>query len=340
MAIPTRFLVISDTHGDPLRHAKLTEVVDVVIHCGDLTEESKLSEFKTSIELLNAIDAPLKLIIAGNHDWTWDIPMFQKKLAEHDPPLEDELVQKEYGRFGEARALFDNAAGIVFLNEGMHRFELSNDASLNVYASPYTPSVNDWGFNYPPTEEHTWDIAGNVDVAITHCPPKGVLDRVAGSGSVGSPGLFAAIARARPLLHCFGHIHTGWGAKRVGWHVEAEIGDQALTHMTAIDGDTTVAIQNLAKLKANVKSEGDECTQSLRSKGFCATEMPAELAGKATLCVNAAIEGPDDASQQVPWIVETWLARTSVPQKETLGSNKRKNDFTESVSGKRSCMIE
>jgi len=34
--------------------------VDVVIYYGDLTEESKLSELQTTIQLLKAINAPLK----------------------------------------------------------------------------------------------------------------------------------------------------------------------------------------------------------------------------------------------------------------------------------------
>ncbi|KAK5138550.1 hypothetical protein LTR08_000138 [Meristemomyces frigidus] len=50
MAVPTRFLVISDTHGDKLQH-RLPERVDVDIHCGNLTEESKLDKFRGSIPL-------------------------------------------------------------------------------------------------------------------------------------------------------------------------------------------------------------------------------------------------------------------------------------------------
>jgi len=46
--ISTRFLVLSDTHGEDLR-LRCPAEVDVAIHCGDLTEESKLDEFKTAI---------------------------------------------------------------------------------------------------------------------------------------------------------------------------------------------------------------------------------------------------------------------------------------------------
>ncbi|KAK6442975.1 hypothetical protein LTR95_000853 [Oleoguttula sp. CCFEE 5521] len=317
MAISTRFLVISDTHGDPLRHAKLTEAVDVVIHCGDLTEESKLDEFRATIDLLNAIDAPLKLVIAGNHDWTLDLPVFKRKLAEHDPPLDEDLVRREYGDFGEARSLLEDAPGIVFLDEGIHDFKLANGAMLKVYASPYTPSNNDWGFNYPSGEERAWNITRDIDVTITHCPPKGVLDRSAGVrsagvGSVGDSALFAAIAQARPSLHCFGHIHTGWGAKRVAWQVSDSLGGRRPTHMTAINGDETVVLQSLAKLKAADDDKDGESTQTVRERGYCRAEISAGMAGEKTLFVNAAIEGPDDKSQQVPWLIEIELPRAPV----------------------------
>lgn len=73
--IPTRVLVLSDTHGEGLHHMP-QDPVDVAIHCGDLTEESKLGEFEEMVGLLRQINAPLKLVIAGNHDVTLDIPMF------------------------------------------------------------------------------------------------------------------------------------------------------------------------------------------------------------------------------------------------------------------------
>jgi predicted MPP superfamily phosphohydrolase len=65
----------------PLQHA------DVAIHCGDLADGSKLEEFRTAIQLLKDINAPLKLVISGNHDFTMDIPAYEKKAAEAASPL-------------------------------------------------------------------------------------------------------------------------------------------------------------------------------------------------------------------------------------------------------------
>ena len=68
-SVKTRFLTISDTHGiDFSVYARPLQQVDVALHYGDLTQESKFSELQTTIQLLKAINAPLILIIAGNHD--------------------------------------------------------------------------------------------------------------------------------------------------------------------------------------------------------------------------------------------------------------------------------
>lgn len=47
-------------------------------------------------------------------------------------------------------------------------------------------------------------------------PPRGILDECR-NGSVGCPHILKALQRARPRLHCFGHIHDGYGAGTVNW---------------------------------------------------------------------------------------------------------------------------
>ncbi len=106
--IKTRLLILSDTHCMDFNPAdRPLQRADVAIHCGDLTDGSKLEEFRTAIQLLKDINVPLKLAIAGNHDFTMDVPAFEKKVAEATPPLDLELVAKEYGALGEARQLFE-----------------------------------------------------------------------------------------------------------------------------------------------------------------------------------------------------------------------------------------
>ncbi|KAI8240697.1 putative rhamnogalacturonate lyase C [Colletotrichum sp. SAR 10_96] len=152
--IKTRILIISDTHGaSSLPGPQPLPSVDVAIHCGDLTEESKLVEFQKTINLMKSINAPLKIVIAGNHDWTLDTPIFKSKIAEIPPPVDMALVHAEYGTFNQARDLLlsSSATDITFLqHQGTHRLTLPNGARLTLYASPFTPSTEDWAFQYDP----------------------------------------------------------------------------------------------------------------------------------------------------------------------------------------------
>ncbi|KAJ5907955.1 hypothetical protein N7495_000637 [Penicillium taxi] len=220
----------------------LSQYVDVVIHCGDLTEESKLDEFRATIRFLQAVNAPLKLVIAGNHDWTMDIPKFERKVAEVRPPLDPQLVQEIYGYQGESRKLVcEPSTGTNFLDRGTYSFQLKNGALLKVYASPYTPAFGAWGFQYNPNQGHEFSIP-YADVVITHGPPKGIMD----GQRAGCPYLFEEIARARPRMHCFGHIHHGWGVKLVTWR--SKISDKP-SHLTDIDNGKSVLIKRLNTLR-------------------------------------------------------------------------------------------
>lgn len=318
--IKTRLLIISDTHGvDFSSEDKPLQRADVVIHCGDLTDGSKLEEFRTTIQLLKELDAPLKLAIAGNHDFTMDLPAFERKVAEASPPLDPELVAKEYGTPGEARRLFEEAkgAGIVFLEEGTHHFALENGALLTVYASPYTPALGAWGFQYHPERGHDFSIKKGVDVVATHGPPKGIMDFTHARERAGCPDLFAAIAETRPRIHCFGHIHEGWGAKLVTWR---DRGGERPTHFTAFDNDRSPLIEKLAGLMPSRFDTEDDAEQKSKKlerykQARCCTsshcigdEYPLQL-GQQTLFVNASISGNGALPVQRPWLIDIELPR-------------------------------
>lgn len=319
--IKTRFLVISDTHGVEFGpEVNSLEQADVAIHCGDLTEESKVEEYQATIQLLKNLNARLKLVIAGNHDFTMDTPVFKKKLSEVVPALDPSLVKKEYGDFGEMRQLFDEAkaAGITFLDEGAHKFNLDNGASLTVFASPWTPSLGgDWGFQYHPDQGHDFSIEKGVDVVITHGPPRGILDYTDSRQRAGCPHLFGAVARARPRLHCFGHIHEGWGAKVVTWRDPLS---ERLSHFTDINNSKSLMIETLSNLKVSrfdnpeamaEKSRRKELLHHLRccSTSHCTGDANPLSYGQQTLFVNAAIEGTEDYPMHVPWLIDLELPK-------------------------------
>ena len=56
-----------------------------------------------------------------------------------------------------------------------------------------------------------------TQVLLTHTPPAGHLDVAWRAGSVGCGELAACIARVRPRLCVFGHIHEGHGLEEQQW---------------------------------------------------------------------------------------------------------------------------
>jgi hypothetical protein len=62
MAAQTRFLVVSDTHGQwPFTNSHSTLPADDFLHCGDLTQVGGLASLKRAFDDIKTIDAPLKL---------------------------------------------------------------------------------------------------------------------------------------------------------------------------------------------------------------------------------------------------------------------------------------
>jgi Icc-related predicted phosphoesterase len=245
----TRILIISDTHcatleehgfnGLLLPFQKPLPKADVLIHCGDLTRGGSLTEFRIALDMLREIDAPTKLVIAGNHDLSLDQEYMRGHHKKHDLDLEQttELIQ-EARFFWTAPDGPAAQAGITFLDEGYHLINLFNGASLYVYASPYTPAFCDFAFPYEKhqdrfnspdfTPQTAVNIAQHpvrpftdetrpVDIMITHGPPHGRLDLTINSQNVGCPHLLRAVTNARPLIHCFGHIHEASGAEIMYW---------------------------------------------------------------------------------------------------------------------------
>ncbi|GAP90659.1 putative Ser Thr protein phosphatase family protein [Rosellinia necatrix] len=316
MDVKTRILIISDTHGKyfPVGPG---HKADVVIHCGDLTDGSTLDEYRRTLQLLNDFDAPLKLVIAGNHDFTLDAPSFRRKVNEVTEPLDPALVRSVYGEYGEARRLFDEAPDITFLDEGTHQFHLANGSLLTVYASPYTPSEDGDSLQYHPSTDHEFAITKDTDVVITHGPPRGIMDRTC-QGRAGCTDLFAAVARARPRVHCFGHIHQQWGAKFVTWR--PQISDTP-SHFTDIDNGHSTVIDTLRtslgkppdtsairveKVHQAEPSKQQEC----RETSHCHEDPNPLEKGKHTLFVNAAAEGVSENQPIHPrWIVDINLPK-------------------------------
>lgn len=301
----TRFLILSDTHATSYKPP--SQYADVALHCGDLTEGSTLEEYRSAVQLLKQVNAPIKLAIAGNHDFTLDISFYKSKV-ERTPVERHKRLMEEFGDFGEARRLLEDA-GIILLDEGIHRFNLANGATLSVYASPYTPAFGYWGFQYRREQGHNFEMEG-ADIAMTHGPPKGLLDKTFSWNEAGCMALLGAVSKARPKLHCFGHIHEAWGAKLITW----KITDSLTSNSNPVDEEKSALINSLTGARDS-KSLLDKL-EPHRDQGYyavshCSDDQTPIQDGQQTLVINASIKALGWNSFQLPWLVDIELPKTN-----------------------------
>lgn len=109
-------------------------------------------------------------------------------------------------------------------------------------------------------------------------------------------------------MHCFGHIHSGWGAKSVAWRPITE----QPSHFTDIDNENSEVIEDLAsitKKRFDDEAEGERKAQKLAvflTQGYCATSAT----DGRTLFVNAATKGSESLPWQPAWVVDMDLPTT------------------------------
>lgn len=214
--------------------------------------------------------------------------------------------------------------GVTFLDEGVHQIELPNGASVNVYASAYTPEFCDWGFPYE-RDEDCFNTPGRklsdakcisrypvpdpvsqapVDIMITHGPPWARLDRTSKGDLAGCPHLLRAVMRARPLIHCFGHIHEGWGAEVVNWSPDAESATAEATSCAEWTGgkwESGIALDGgieRVSTDATAASELHAAYLDLSPSGWAIGQ------GKQTAMVNAAIMDVSYEPVNAPWLID------------------------------------
>lgn len=176
-----RLVFISDTHN------RLNDVTvpdgDVLIHSGDFCMRGNLAEVQKFSAQLEKLPHPHKIVVAGNHDWSF---------------------------------VTDNAAARAALAHAIYlQDELIEIGGLKFYGSPWQPQFHNWAFNLPRGSEQLrakWAmIPENIDILVTHGPPKGILDKILTKVHVGDELLLKRVLDIRPKIHCFGHIHESYG---------------------------------------------------------------------------------------------------------------------------------
>lgn len=184
-----RIVCLSDTHNRT--DGLVVPEGDLLLHAGDLTSGGSEDEVAHAARWLARLPHPAKVVVAGNHDF----------LFEREPE--------------KARAILARVPGLTYLEDTGVVV-----AGLSIHGSPWQPWFFDWAFNLERNGKElarVWaQVPAGVDVLLTHSPPYGILDRTLDGRPVGCERLAAALARIRPRLHVFGHIHEGAGTLEVG----------------------------------------------------------------------------------------------------------------------------
>lgn len=184
-----RLVILSDTHS--LHGLIKVPNGDVLIHCGDLCGRGSIEDVRNFDRWLGTLPHKYKIIIAGNHDIAF-----------------------------ESQNAGQSICNAIYLQDSGVEID-----GLKFYGSPWQPEFFNWSFNLPrgkPLQEKWNLIPDDVDILITHGPPHGILDECPdirpGHGNVhaGCEELMMAVRRVNPIVHCFGHIHEGYGRIKIG----------------------------------------------------------------------------------------------------------------------------
>lgn len=185
-----RIIATSDMHG--MHRDVEIPLGDMLIVAGDITGRDKIEEIYDFNDWLHEQPHHYKIVIAGNHDGC---------LQEAGPELSSIYLSD---------AIYLENSFCIIGHEGK---------KYKVWGSPFTPMFLDWYFMEERNKiKKYWDtIPNDTDIVITHGPGWGTLDEVEPSfkrGHLGCEELTKAIARVKPQLHIFGHIHDGYGVKK------------------------------------------------------------------------------------------------------------------------------
>ena len=194
-----RFACISDTHNKTeqfqsaaLRNLNISDDIDVLLHAGDFTGTGTHAQTQAFCNWLKEY-GKRAIVIAGNHDVTFDAEYYNARGAERFHGGKKEI--------GDPRDFFPS--NVTYLEDSS-----TSVAGLCIYGAPWQPEFHDWAFNLPrgPSLAEKWDqIDENVEILITHGPPHGKLGGICKGGfDSGCKELRKKIRQLKPLVQLHG----------------------------------------------------------------------------------------------------------------------------------------
>ena len=198
-----RIIAISDLHG----YLPKLPLCDVVCIAGDIFPLEYQSNTIKSISWFlldfipwaNYLPCDKVIFIAGNHDLIFN-DLYEKN-HKLDWEIEELLLTSHL-----------TSTNIKYLCDSEYIYK-----DVKFYGTPWIPDLRKWAFyaNSDKLKEKFKQIPSNVDVLITHAPPK-----IGNCGTVlaynwnhgrdfGCLELAEEYPRINPKYHIFGHVHSG-----------------------------------------------------------------------------------------------------------------------------------
>lgn len=204
---PVKVVCISDTHNTKPDIPS----GDLLLHAGDLTEWGTFDEIQDQLHWLNSQPHRHKIIIAGNHDILFDDSFIDRNVERFGDYRSAGKTAEDLD-FGSLIYLQDEAVTVVVPVASDEKHGPS-DRKLKIYGCPTTPLYGLSAFQKP-RDEDIWSgkVPKDTDILLTHGPPYRHLD---GGLFSGCQFLAQELARVRPRLVVFGHIHVGHGREDI-----------------------------------------------------------------------------------------------------------------------------
>lgn len=186
--IKMRIFHCSDSHSFH-REYVIPDNIDVICHTGDATNYRdpyrNHNEFLDFIEWYSDVPITHKIYVAGNHD----------SFIYHN---RKECLEE----FKKRRIIYLDKEEVVI-------------DGVKFYGDPTSPRYGDWCFmaKRESMYKHWNMIPKDVNVLLTHTPPRGILDlSLSRDNFIEMCGCISLLKTIETLpnlkLHCFGHIHN------------------------------------------------------------------------------------------------------------------------------------
>lgn len=177
---------LSDSHNG---HSELIlPSGDILIHCGDFCIKGTYTEAESFIKWFGKQNYKYKILVMGNHD---------RKAKTHPDIL---TLIEDYG--------------IIRLHEDNSYIMVEG---LKLWGGQFVPACKNGEYLHnsadPEVRKEAWkNMPDDLDILITHVPPKSVLDLNCSFEPIGCDFLLEAVKEKKPRVHLFGHVHESAGS--------------------------------------------------------------------------------------------------------------------------------